>query len=149
MTPEARAADILRRQRYLVLGTVDADGPWTAALQYRLLRGGAMYVETHTETRHSRAVLDDPRVSAAIIDTDAEADGVQLAATARIVAAAHVDAVLARQLSSTPPYDLATPGKHLIELTVTALYVFDHAAWARTRLDARLAVDPAAVFALL
>jgi len=162
-SPEQRAAAILAAQRFVVIGTADAEGPWTAAAQYRLLPRG-LYVESDLGSRHARAIAASGVASGVVHDSSAalaDADGVQLAFSAREVDATEpaVRAVLAARL----PRDacpagaidaevaavLAVPTKRLYVFEVERAYVFDRDAWRSRGTDARIEVDPAAVWQAL
>lgn len=159
-SPEQRASAILAAQRFVVIGTSDADGPWTAAAQYRLLPRG-LYVESDLGSRHARAIVGSGVASGVVYDSSAaivDADGVQLAFSAREVDATEsaVRAVLAARL----PRDarpaaaleaevaavLAVPTKRLYVFDVERAYVFDRDAWRSRGTDARVEVDLAAVW---
>ncbi len=160
-SPQQRAAAILAAHRYVVLGTADADGPWTAAAQYRLLPRG-MYVESDLESRHARAIAVSGSASGVVFDSSAalsDADGVQLAFRAREVDADEssvrevLDARLARDAVAGSALEeevaavIAVPRKRLYVLHVERAYVFDRDAWRSRGTDARLEVDVAAVWA--
>jgi len=160
-SPQQRAAAILAAHRYVVLGTADADGPWTAAAQYRLLPRG-MYVESDLESRHARAIAASGSASGVVFDSSAalsDADGVQLAFRAREVDAdpSAVREVLAARLARDAVTGSALEGevaaviavrrKRLYVLHVERVYVFDRDAWRSRGTDARLEVDAAAVWA--
>ncbi|WP_186316565.1 pyridoxamine 5'-phosphate oxidase family protein [Microbacterium sp. BH-3-3-3] len=160
-SPEQRAAAILAAHRYVVLGTADADGPWTAAAQYRLLPRG-MFVESDLESRHARAIAVSGSASGVVFDSSAalsDADGVQLAFRAREVDADEttvrevLGARLARDATTGSALEgevagiIAIPRKRLYVLHVERAYVFDRDAWRSRGTDARLEVDVAAVWA--
>jgi len=162
-SPEQRATAILAAQRFVVIGTADADGPWTAAAQYRLIPRG-LYVESDLGSRHARAIATAGRASGVVYDSSAaivDADGVQLAFRARQTEATEpaVREVLAARLPrdavAGPALDdeiaamLAVPSRRLYVLDVEAAYVFDRDAWQTRGTDARLEVDAAAVWAAL
>lgn len=162
-SPEQRAAAILAAHRYVVLGTADADGPWTAAAHYRLLPHG-MYVESDLESRHARAIRASGSASGVVFDATAalsDADGVQLAFRAQEVDADEstvrevLDARLARDATtgSAPEEEvagiIAVPRKRLYVLHAERAFVFDREAWRSRGTDARLEVDVAAVWASL
>jgi uncharacterized protein YhbP (UPF0306 family) len=162
-SPEQRAAAILASQRFVVIGTTDADGPWTAAAQYRLLPRG-LYVESDRGSRHARAIAVSGTASGVVYDSSAavaDADGVQLAFSAREVDATEsaVRAVLAARLprDACPVHALdaevagvlAVPTKRLYVLEVERAYVFDRDAWRSRGTDARLEVDVDAVWQVL
>ena len=153
-----RAAAILAAQRFVVIGTADADGPWTAAAQYRLLPRG-LYVESDVSSRHARAITASGVASGVVFDSGAaptDADGVQLAFVAREVdaEASAVREVLAARLprdagGDDPATVLDVPSKRLYVLEVTRAFVFDRDAWRSRGTDARLEIDAAEVWALL
>lgn len=160
-TPVLRAAAILAEQRFVVIGTADAEGPWTAAAQYRLLPGG-LYVESDRGSRHARAIVASGLASGVVYDSAAaaaDADGVQLAFAAREVDAAGARDVLATRLPRDAVGDseleaevaalAGVPRKRLYVLDVVRAYVFDRDAWRSRGTDARLEVDAARVWKLL
>ncbi len=157
-SPERRAASILRAQHFVVIGTADADGPWTAAAQYRLLPRG-LYVESDVSSRHARAIAASGVASGVVFDSSAapaDADGVQLEFAAREVdaEASAIRDIIASRLprdagDDDPAAVLAVPAKRLYVLEVMRAFVFDRDAWRSRGTDARLEVDVAAVWALL
>lgn len=162
-SPEQRAAAILASQRFLVIGTADADGPWTAAAQYRMLPRG-LYVESDRESRHARAIAASGVASGVVYDSSAavtDADGVQLAfraaevdadaAAVRNVLAARLprDAAAATELEGEVAAVLTVPRKRLYTLEVERAYVFDRDAWRTRGTDARIEIDAAQVWAAL
>jgi len=157
-SPEQRAAAILGGQRFVVLGTADADGPWTAAAQYRLLPRG-LYVESDVSSRHARAIAASGVASGVVFDSSAapaDADGVQLAFAAREVdaEASAIRDVLGARLprdagDDDPATVLAAPTKRLYVLAAERAFVFDRDAWRSRGTDARLEVDVAEVWAQL
>ncbi|MGC0368743.1 pyridoxamine 5'-phosphate oxidase family protein [Microbacterium sp. SLBN-111] len=157
-SPVQRAAAILHTQRYVVIGTADADGPWTAAAQYRLLPRG-LYVESDVASRHARAIAASGVASGVVFDSTAapaDADGVQLAFAAREVdaEASAIRDILGARLprdagDDDPAAVLAVPTKRLYVLEAVQAFVFDRDAWRSRGTDARLEVDVAEVWALL
>ena len=162
-SPAHRAAAILAAQRFVVIGTADAEGPWTAAAQYRLLPDG-LYVESDLASRHARAIAATGVASGVVFDSSAapaDADGVQLSFRGREVdaAAAAVRAVLSARLTRDAVGGshldrevaavVAIPRKRLYVLDVEHVYVFDRDAWRSRGTDARLEVDARAVWSLL
>ena len=157
-SPEQRAAAILGGQRFVVLGTADADGPWTAAAQYRLLPRG-LYVESDVSSRHARAIAASGVASGVVFDSSAapaDADGVQLAFAAREVdaEASAIRDVLGARLprdagDDDPATVLAAPTKRLYVLAAERAFVFDRDAWRSRGTDARLEGDVAEVWAQL
>ena len=157
-SPVQRAAAILAAQRFVVIGTADADGPWTAAAQYRLLPRG-LYVESDVSARHARAIAASGVASGVVFDSTAapaDADGVQLAFAAREVdaEASAIRAVLGARLprdagDDDPATVLDVPTKRLYVLEVQGAFVFDRDAWRSRGTDARLEVDVTEVWAML
>lgn len=157
-SPEQRAAGILAAQRFVVIGTADVEGPWTAAAQYRLLPAG-MYIESDRASRHARAIRASGVASGVVYDSSAaiaDADGVQLAFRAREqdADASAIRDVLAARLprdagDDDPAAVLAVPAKRLYVLEVARAFVFDRDAWRTRGTDARLEVDVTEVWSLL
>lgn len=132
---EARAAGILAANRFIVVGTSDADGPWTAPVQYRVRADGALTFESHAASRHGLAIAAGlatgrAAVAGAIFDSSVspfDADGLQLSADAEDGGA------------------LDAAGKRLYVLHVRRLWVFDPDAWRTLGRDRRIALRPDAV----
>ncbi len=160
-SPAARAAAILRANGFIVTGVADEDGPWTAAVHYRLLHEAALYFESDHRSRHGRAIDASGIASGVIFDSSIQpidADGVQLRTRARSIepTAEAVAATLNERLF--PPAQpvaeetaeiLAIEPKRLYRLDIERLYVFDRDAWRRQGTDDRIEVDAAEVWALL
>ncbi|MDF2916267.1 pyridoxamine 5'-phosphate oxidase family protein [Microbacterium sp. NPDC086615] len=160
---EQRAAAILASQRFVVIGTADTDGPWTAAAQYRLVPRG-LYVESDRGSRHARAIAASGVASGVVYDSSAaltDADGVQFsfraaevdaeAAAVRGVLGARLprDATARGELEAEVTAVLAVPTKRLYTLDVERAYVFDRDAWRTRGTDARIEVDAAEMWAAL
>ena len=132
---EARAAGILTANRFIVLGSSDADGPWTAPVQYRLRADGALTFESHASSRHGLAIAAGlaagrATVAGAIFDSSVaphDADGLQLVADA----------------DDGGP--LGDEGKRLFVLRVRRLWVFDPDAWRTLGRDRRIELRPEVV----
>jgi len=94
----AHARSLLESNRYLTLGTVDADGqPWTSPV-YFVASGLREYVwVSETDARHSRNLAARPRVSAVVFDSTVppyHGRAVYATATAREVSDDDLDRVL-------------------------------------------------------
>jgi uncharacterized protein YhbP (UPF0306 family) len=72
VTPDlaAHARAIIDANRYLTLGTVDADGhPWTTPVYFAPAGDREFYWLSATDARHSRHVAVHPRVSLVVFDS--------------------------------------------------------------------------------
>ena len=66
----AHARDIIGANRYLTLGTVDADGrPWTSPVYFAPGHDHDFYWVSTTDAQHSRHVAERPEVSLVIFDS--------------------------------------------------------------------------------
>ncbi len=67
--PESMAIEVLRNNTYCVLGTATLAGePWVTPVRYRFDSHGNIYWTSARDTRHSMSVLNNPTVSAVVID---------------------------------------------------------------------------------
>lgn len=66
----ALVENVLRQGYLMGLGTADQDGPWVADLIYTFDDNLNIYWISDKETRHSAAILRDPRVAATITISD-------------------------------------------------------------------------------
>ncbi len=66
----AHARDLLDTNRYLTLGTVDADGrPWTSPVYFAPGGDREFYWASEVDARHSRNIAGRPRVSIVVFDS--------------------------------------------------------------------------------
>jgi nitroimidazol reductase NimA-like FMN-containing flavoprotein (pyridoxamine 5'-phosphate oxidase superfamily) len=66
----AHANGLLDANRYLTLGTVDADGaPWTTPVYFAAAGEREYYWMSEVDARHSRNIADRPRVSIVVFDS--------------------------------------------------------------------------------
>ncbi|WP_426512236.1 pyridoxamine 5'-phosphate oxidase family protein [Dactylosporangium sp. McL0621] len=90
MDLEAYARQMLDENRYVVLGTADADGePWVSPVFYALDGYATLYWLSDPGTRHSRNLLARPRLSLVVYDSNAPIGGaraVYMSGRAEIVA---------------------------------------------------------------
>lgn len=85
---------LLRRNRYLVLATMDESGPWAVPLEYMVDDDLNLYFFSTEEARHVRDLETRDRVAVAVFDSDqpdyapdltADLNGVQMVARVRRV----------------------------------------------------------------
>ena len=73
MTPDdltAHARALLDANRYLTLGTVDANGrPWTSPVYFAPAGIRDFYWTSETDARHSRNLVERPQVSVVVFDS--------------------------------------------------------------------------------
>ncbi len=66
----AHAHALLDTNRYLTIGTTDADGrPWTTPVYFAPAPGWQFYWMSETDTRHSRNIIERPEVSLLVFDS--------------------------------------------------------------------------------
>ncbi|MGH3661450.1 MAG: pyridoxamine 5'-phosphate oxidase family protein [Micromonosporaceae bacterium] len=66
----AHARDLLNANRYLTLGTTDADGhPWTTPVYFAAAGEREFYWTSSTDARHSRNLAERPQVSIVVFDS--------------------------------------------------------------------------------
>ncbi|GAA4263059.1 pyridoxamine 5'-phosphate oxidase family protein [Dactylosporangium darangshiense] len=92
MSLERYARQLLDENRYVVLGTADADGePWVSPVFYALDGYARLYWLSAPETRHSRNLAVRPALSLVVYDSQVpvgEAKAVYMSGRAEIVAGA-------------------------------------------------------------
>lgn len=153
-----RAISILRGNRYVALATVDAAGPWAAALAIAPAAPNYLYFASQNDSRHGLAIAADPRVAGVIYNstiTSDEADGVQFSGTATAV---DDDEQLLRFLKRTGDllidsleeefaFFKQAEGLTLYRITVDAAYVLDQKRYIEEAVDAREEVNVTRLFA--
>jgi nitroimidazol reductase NimA-like FMN-containing flavoprotein (pyridoxamine 5'-phosphate oxidase superfamily) len=135
--------------RYMVLGTADADGrPWTSPVWYAREGYEELYWVSSPGTRHSRNIATRPQISIVVFDSQVpvgSAAAVYMQATAQELTGAELDggmAVFEREgaAQGLPPWTLAdvtAPAKHrLYRATVK-----EH--WVLGPRDERVPIQPA------
>jgi nitroimidazol reductase NimA-like FMN-containing flavoprotein (pyridoxamine 5'-phosphate oxidase superfamily) len=133
---DAGARAVFAGNRYMVLGTADADGrPWTSPVWYAREGYEELYWVSSPQTRHSRNIAARPQISIVVFDSQVpvgSAAAVYIQATAQELSGAELDrgmAVFAREdaAQGLPPWTLAdvtAPAKHrLYRATVTEHWV--------------------------
>jgi nitroimidazol reductase NimA-like FMN-containing flavoprotein (pyridoxamine 5'-phosphate oxidase superfamily) len=146
---DAVARAVFAGNRYMVLGTADADGrPWTSPVWYAREGYDELYWVSSPQARHSRNIAARPQISIVVFDSQVpvgSAAAVYMQATAQEVTGAELDrgmAVFAGEgaAQGLRPWTLAdvtAPAKHrLYRATVT-----EH--WVLGPRDERLPVTPA------
>ena len=75
MDTEATAREILAANRYMVLGTADADGvPWVSPVWFASEDGETFLWVSKPGTRHSRNVAARPEVAIVVFDSSVPSD---------------------------------------------------------------------------
>ncbi|GAA4212526.1 pyridoxamine 5'-phosphate oxidase family protein [Actinocatenispora rupis] len=146
---------LLAANRYLVLGTADADGhPWATPVYYAADGTDRVVWVSAPDSRHSRNIAARPEVAITVFDSHAPVGGAEalyLEATAGHVPADACAAALAVLNGDLPerqrlePADLHPDGPLVVyQATVTKHYVLVRGGDARfdNVTDARLAVTP-------
>jgi nitroimidazol reductase NimA-like FMN-containing flavoprotein (pyridoxamine 5'-phosphate oxidase superfamily) len=145
----AGARAVFAGNRYMVLGTADADGrPWTSPVWYAREGYEELYWVSSPQARHSRNIAARPQISIVVFDSQVpvgSAAAVYMQATAQELTGAELDrgmAVFEREgaAQGLPPWTLAdvtAPAKHrLYRATVK-----EH--WVLGPRDERVPIQPA------
>jgi nitroimidazol reductase NimA-like FMN-containing flavoprotein (pyridoxamine 5'-phosphate oxidase superfamily) len=135
--PEATARAVIESNRYLTLGTADAEGlPWVSPVWYATADCRHFYWVSSPEARHSRNIASRPQVSFVIFDSQVQpgsADAVYISAVAEQVVD-DLDAGLAvfnarGEAQGLRPWtraDVQSPAKHrLYRAVVREQFVLD------------------------
>ena len=133
---DAGARAVFAANRYMVLGTADADGwPWTSPVWYAREGYEELYWVSSPQTRHSRNIATRPQISIVVFDSQVapgSAAALYMQATAQELTGPELDrgmAVFAREdaAQGLPLWTLAdvtAPAKHrLYRATVTERWV--------------------------
>jgi len=144
--PDAGARAVFAGNRYMVLGTADADGrPWTSPVWYAREGYEELYWVSSPQTRHSRNIATRPQISIVVFDSQVpvgSAAAVYMQAMAQELTGAELDRGMvvferegaAQGLRPWTLADVTAPAKHrLYRATVT-----EH--WALSPRDERLPV---------
>lgn len=147
-----RARNVLAHNRYLVLSTHDEEGPWAAALAFVVVKPFGLAFVSPRDTRHSRAITSDHRVSGVIYDSTvdpAKAESLQFAGQASLLSDRDLEYQAAMEAFTTKsgaPPDLSVPRDHprgIYLISLHTAYVLDQDAWTSENLDAREPIDVA------
>ena len=135
---DAEGRAVFAANRYMVLGTADADGrPWTTPVWYAREGYEELHWVSSPQTRHSRNIAARPQISVVVFDSQVpvgSAAAVYMQAMAQELAGAEIDrgmAVFEREgaaqgLPSWTLADVTAPAKHrLYRATVTEHWVLD------------------------
>ncbi|WP_276329041.1 pyridoxamine 5'-phosphate oxidase family protein [Crossiella equi] len=153
-----RAISILRNNRYVVLATTDAQGPWAAALAHAPAAPNHLYFASQNDSRHARALTADPRVAGVVYNSTVvsdDADGIQLSGHCEAV---HDDDqlllflkrssdILADPLEEEFAFFRQAEGLTLYKITVDQVWVLDQKRYLEEAVDAREEVDVSRLFA--
>ena len=75
MDLETQAREILAANRYMVLGTADAEGrPWVSPVWFASEDGAALHWISKPGARHSRNVATRPEIAIVVFDSSAAPD---------------------------------------------------------------------------
>ncbi len=149
-----RARAVLAANRYLVLATQDANGPWAAALAYTLI-DGSFYFFSERASRHGAALLSGGPVAGVIYNSQCavdEAESIQfsghgvlahergsIAAVLAASGAIPTDAQIADEFSKTKTA--------LFRVTPTKVFVLDQTLYSTESVDGREPVVVSELFA--
>jgi nitroimidazol reductase NimA-like FMN-containing flavoprotein (pyridoxamine 5'-phosphate oxidase superfamily) len=145
----AGARAVFTANRYMVLGTADADGrPWTSPVWYAREGYAELYWVSSPQARHSRNIAARPQISIVVFDSQVpvgSAQAVYMLAVAQELTGAERERGMevfnregaAQGLRPWTLADVAAPAKHrLYRATVTEHWVLDPH-------DERLPIQPA------
>lgn len=162
-SPSNRAANIIATNRFLTLATADADGPWAAPINYVIGPGHNLHFYSAQKSRHSLAIGDATDVAAAIFNSQAsssDVDGLQLQAHCSLLRGDDLADVYEHYFR----VNFAAPEERewwirpisafdvggmwaFYRLEIQNLWVIDFESMERERLDSRVDVDLAAMWA--
>ena len=133
---DAAAPAVFAANRYMVLGTADADGrPWTTPVWYAREGYEELYWVSSPQTRHSRNIAARPQISIVVFDSQVpvgSAAAVYMQAMAQELTGAELDRGMvvferegaAQGLRPWTLADVTAPAKHrLYRATVTEHWV--------------------------
>lgn len=158
---DARAIKVLTEARWVVLGTVDADGPWTAAVAHTYVPNTGFYTISAIDSRHGKAIARNGVVSGVLCDSaidPAEVESIQFVGHAvqisddvaelqRLISLAHPE-LTPDKVKEDAMKIASDPGKALYYVAFKEMYVLDQEGWKATGIDSRLEVDTASVLGL-
>lgn len=164
-SPAERAASIITENRFLSLGTSDANGPWIAPINFVVGPGNYLYFYSATESRHSHALETNERVAVAIFDSRAtsdDVDGMQCSGICSEVAERDIDAVHAhyfavnfsdpeeREWWLRPSEEFTGNGLwRFYRLSLQEIFVIDLDSIEQERVDKRISVDATEMWQLV
>lgn len=156
----SRATRILGENDYVALSTVDENGPWAAVVAYSTSPPCFLYFMSRRDSRHARAIEQDPRVAGVAYDsavTPDDADSVQFSGTCEEVSEEDLARRFLEQTThltdKSPEEELAEfqgdDDMRLYQVTVAETYVLDQEKWIEQGLDARKEALTAKAFAMV
>lgn len=126
--------EALLRTEFMAISTVGEDGSWTNPVQYGFSEKLDLYFVSMLDAKHSRNILEDPRISAAIFKTERfsgpEGDvlGLQLKGTARHLTDQSELEEAARCYGSRPEEIW-----HFFKISIEELWCFDSRIFGERR----------------
>lgn len=158
--PMDRALDVLKSNKFFVLGTADAQGPWTAAVAFTPFSPADLYFMSQRSSRHAQAIGTGGQVSGVIYDSRAKPEDVESIQFSGWAEEMKKDLQLARkilkrsaeltgsvQMSADEEESFLSGedlGIYLIRVEKT--FVLDQQAWQEKGVDARQEVDTKELF---
>lgn len=75
MDTTERTKEFLGRQKHMVIGVVDGDEPWLVPVSIKRHEGKVFEWDSKTDTRHSQALVNNPRIGLVIFQPRDEQEG--------------------------------------------------------------------------
>lgn len=144
----------MKQNRYMVISTIDADGPWSAAVAFTAVAPNRLFFISLVSTRHAKAVALDSRVSGVIFNSTvnpAEAESVQFSGLceaveddSRVMEFLQLSAT--RHNSEMPTQQQVEElngqsPKRLFQINIQEMFVLDQEAWQKRQEDLRQSVN--------
>lgn len=148
-----RALQVITTNQYLTLATVDGQGPWCAALAYRLGPPACLYFFSQHSSRHVQAIQQNPRIAGVIYNSalpPEQAESIQFEGRADIVADLDTYAFVLKEKPRPDAPDASRekaqtlhkdPNLKLVRLTLNHAYVLDQDLYAAKQVDGRQPVN--------
>lgn len=156
----ARAKKVMAENKYFVLATNDADGPWAAALAFTFLAPNFLCFFSERSSRHGAAILEGAKVAGVIYDSQSTPENVESIQFSGWGEAAHDRETIASVLragrasdGSPPPSEeeidaeLAKSSTVLFRVSIDDAYVLDQQLYNDQGKDGRERFDPACLSA--
>lgn len=145
-----RAQTVLNSNRYFVLATLDAQGPWAAVLAYTTIAPNHLYFFSEKTSRHGQALLNGAKVAGVIYDshcTPEVAESLQFSGKGEL---AHNYADISKVLGTTSEEQiqqaLQSTSTLLFRVSIDEAFVLDQKLYIEQGIDGREPVSAKEIF---
>jgi nitroimidazol reductase NimA-like FMN-containing flavoprotein (pyridoxamine 5'-phosphate oxidase superfamily) len=158
-SPDERAVEVMLANKYLALATMDAHGPWAAGIAHGIVPPNHIGFLSYLDSRHIKAIVEDPRVAGVIFDSRASTEEVESIQFSGIATLDQSEETIRRlfKYSAMRTKEAMVPDetilKHasqddpvLVMIEVERMYVLDQHQYENSGKDGREPVDLMAVF---